>query len=169
MGENFSNSSITLLYPLMAAFSKAVVPSFKRERKASSVFANALPAFPLAGRKRQLSPTPLRGKRPLFIVFEAPPQLMLLLWGHLEDCYSGRWKLQGEMKQWHRIALLSLIYMDISIPLFQEVLPGSCPRHKGKKGAHGGTLLPGKPGRLWGHRASIQADLQPKKKKARKC
>lgn len=30
VGENFSNSSITLLYPLMAAFSKAVVPSFKK-------------------------------------------------------------------------------------------------------------------------------------------
>lgn len=55
--------------------------------------------------------------------------------------------------------------MDISIPLFQEHLPGRCPRHKGKKGAYGGTLWPGKPGRLWGHWASIQADLQHKKNK----
>lgn len=32
-GENLSNSSITSLYPLLAALSKAVVPSFIGERK----------------------------------------------------------------------------------------------------------------------------------------
>lgn len=33
VGENFSNSSITSLYPLLAAFSKAVVPSFTDREK----------------------------------------------------------------------------------------------------------------------------------------
>ena len=142
----------------MAAFSNAVVPSFKRERKVSSVVSNAFSAFPLAGGKHQLSPTPL-----LIVFKEASPQHVLLVLGHLEDCSCGRWKLHGNMNQWHHISYLSLIYMDISMTLFQEVPPGSCPRCNGKKGAHSGTLQSGKQDELWGHRLSVQADLQPQK------
>lgn len=79
-------------------------------------------------------PTPLRGGSSLLIIFEkAPPQHVLLVLGYLEDCSSGRGKLQGKMNQRHHIPSLSLNYVDISIPLFQKVPPGSCPRHDGKK------------------------------------
>lgn len=79
-------------------------------------------------------PMPLRGGSSLLIIFEkAPPQHVLLVLGYLEDCSSGRGKLQGKMNQRHHIPSLSLNYVDISIPLFQKVPPGSCPRHDGKK------------------------------------
>lgn len=65
------------------------------------------------------------------------------------------------MNQWHHMPSLSLNYVDISIPLFQKVPPGSCRRHNGKKETCDGTLQPDKQHRLWRHQASIQADLQP--------